>query len=91
MISEFFFGLATFFVDWLADMFGEWSPPPEFTQARDSVQDLLSGFSSVGVWVNWTVLAACVAVSVLSWGSVFLIKFIRAVVAHVPVFGGSGD
>lgn len=75
----------------LADLFGEWEPPDELVNASDGARGLMSNMAGMGAWVEWTVLAACVAVQVAIWGSVVGIKLVRAVVAHIPGFGGAGD
>ena len=91
MIAEFFMSLAAGFVDWLAGLFGEWEPPAALVDMSDSIGYLWGQFASLGVWVDWGVLAACVAAALTTWAVVVGIKLVRAVVAHVPVFGGAGD
>lgn len=91
MIVEWLVGLATSVAGWIADLFGEWTPPPELTGMVDGVRDFLAGMVGLGVWINWPVLAGCVAVAVTAWSSVLVIKLARAVAAHIPLFGGAGD
>jgi len=91
MISKWFLVLAVGIVEWLAGVFGVWDPPRILIDMSDGVADLLPQFASLGVWVDWAVIGACVAASVATWGIVLLIKLIRAVAAHIPAFGGAGD
>ncbi|WP_137878070.1 hypothetical protein [Microbacterium sp. 4NA327F11] len=91
MITEWFGSLVVQFLDWLATVFGPWTPPTELTDAVSAVNGLIASFSSVGVWVDWTVLGSCVVASIGVWVVVVGIKIVRAVVAHIPAFGGAGD
>ncbi|WP_449280968.1 hypothetical protein [Leucobacter sp.] len=91
MISEFFANLAVWFVEWLASVFGEWTPPAAFTEAKTTMAELLAGFASLGVWVNWAVLGVCMLTAIAAWAVVLGIKLVRAIVAHIPVIGGAGD
>lgn len=79
------------FVGMLGDTFGPWEPPAQLTDGAAGVNDVLQSFTGMGVWVEWPVLAGCVAVQVGVWLSVLLIKLARAIAAHVPAFGGAGD
>lgn len=91
MISEFFVTLFGSVVGWIADLLGPWNPPPELLDASKSVNGLIHSFAGMGAWVNWTVLGACVAAAVGTWLVVVGIKLVRAVLAHIPAFGGAGD
>jgi hypothetical protein len=91
VISEWFMNMAAGFVEWLASLFGEWEPPTQLTDMADSAGYLVGQFASLGVWVNWPVLIGCVAASVAVWTVVVGIKLLRAVVAHLPEWGGAGD
>lgn len=91
MIVEFFLGIAQWFVEWIASLFGEWTPPAELLDATSGVSAVLGGIAGMGVWIEWTVLGACVAVQVGVWAVVLGIKLVRALLAHVPLFGGAGD
>ncbi len=91
MISEWFLNLAAGFVGWLAGLFGEWTPPAELTDMAGSAGYLMGQFASLGVWVNWPVVIGCVTASVGVWAVVVGIKLVRAVAAHIPLFGGAGD
>lgn len=91
MIAEWFLQLAAGFVGWLADLFGPWEPPDVLTDPDSGVKSLLEGMAGIGAWVDWGVLALCISVSLGVWAAVFGIKLVRAVLAHVPLVGGSGD
>ena len=54
------------------------------------IEGLVSQFASIGVWIDWAAigLACGLAISV---GLVCLtIKAVRALLAHIPQFGGAG-
>lgn len=91
MISEFFLNLAATFAVWVADLFPEWTPPTQLTDAASGMSSLLSTFSGIGAWVSFPVIGACVTAAVGTWAVVLVIKIIRAALAHVPAFGGAGD
>lgn len=91
MITEWFVWIAEQFVGWLAEMFGEWTPPPEMASAATTINALLEGMAGFGVWVDFGVLATCVGIAVGVWTTVIIIKLARAIAAHVPLFGGAGD
>lgn len=91
MITEFFLNLAAGFVGWLAGLFGNWQPPQMLLDMADTVGFIVGMFADLGVWVDWVVLGACVAAAVASWALVLGIKMVRALAAHIPAFGGSGD
>lgn len=91
MISEWFLGLMAGFVGMLGDAFGPWEPPKQLTDGADGVNGVLQSFTGMGVWVEWPVLSACVAVQVGVWLTVLVIKLVRAIAAHVPAVGGAGD
>lgn len=91
MITEWFVNLYSWFVQWVASVFGPWTPPAELTDASSTLNGILGGFASVGVWIDWGVLGACVLVQIGTWVAVVGIKLIRALLAHFPLFGGAGD
>lgn len=91
MITEWFLELVAGVLGWLADAFGEWEPPQELVDASAGVNGFLANFSGLGAWVSWPVLASCVAAALLVWLTVVGIKLVRAIVAHIPAFGGAGD
>lgn len=91
MIVEWFLDLCAGVLGMLADAFGPWEPPTELVDASEGVNGLLTNWSGMSVWVEWTVLAACVGVQIAVWAGVVGIKGIRAIAAHIPQFGGAGD
>ena len=70
MISEFFVNLAVGFVQWLAGLFGTWTPPTQLTQMATSANGLVATFSSLGVWVDWGVLGGCVTAAIATYNMV---------------------
>lgn len=90
MISEFFLDVAVNFILWLAGLFGTWTPPAELQNAVDVVDNVMSGFHGVGVWVEWGVVAACMAAASLTWAIVFGMRVVMRLASHVPLVGGAG-
>ena len=91
MVTEWIVNLATSFVQWLASLFPAWDPPSQLTGMTTAVNSILGTLSGFGVWVDFTTLNSCVLAAVGVWAVVLAIKLIRAVIAHVPQFGGAGD
>lgn len=88
MIIEWLLDLVIGVVDWFFGLFDGWeipdlSPPPE-------IASLLSFLDGMGVWVPWAVIGVSITAVLGVWGVMFLIKIVRQVLAHVPLFGGSG-
>lgn len=90
MIAEYFGQLAVDFVVFLSNLFGDYQIPPELTSARGTMLVLLESSVGLGVWVDWNVLGLVMAAVGLVYGIGLSIRLIRAVVAHVPQFGGAG-
>lgn len=90
MISEWFLDTSASFTEWLADLFGEWTPPEFMSDPQGVLGSLLAMFVGLGGWVDWTVLGVCLTAVIAAFVVGFTIKLVRAVVAHVPLFGGAG-
>jgi len=90
VITEFFFGLATSVIGWIAGLFPEWEETEAFAGVTAVIAELFGWFVGLGIWVDWAVLSSCVALQLLVTGVVFAIKGLRAAASHIPFFGGSG-
>lgn len=91
MLVEWFLTFCATILGLIAGLFGAWDAPAELLNATGAARDLLTQFASVGVWINWPVLNGCITATVITWATVLLIRLARAVLAHFPAFGGSGD
>jgi hypothetical protein len=91
VISEWFVTLFQGLIAWVGDLFPSWDPPAAMLGLASTMQGLMDAFVGLGVWVDWGVLSTCVGIQVSTWLIVLGIKLIRAVVAHIPEFGGAGD
>lgn len=91
MIVEKLLDLVGWIVGAVADLFGPWTPPDELVDASKSINGLLTNMAGLGAWMNWGVLAGCVATATAAWGVVVGIKLVRAIAAHIPFLGGAGD
>lgn len=89
MIVEWWIGVVSSFVDWVASLFPTWSAPD--LDPSSGIGQVVSAGASLGNWVPWTVLLFCVGVVVAAWLVTLGIKIVRALIAHVPEFGGAGD
>jgi len=86
-LCQFGIGVASTVVGWFP-------PQPAVTgvvvTAGNYLQPIMDGAGSMGVWVPWPVIAACLLVVVPCFLASFLFKAARAVAAHIPLVGGAG-
>lgn len=90
MIVEWILDLVEGFVTWFLGLFDSLELPEWMTTPPPEVLSFFSMMTSMGVWVPWGVLAAVLGVVLTVYAAAFLIKLIRQILAHVPMFGGSG-
>lgn len=90
MITEWLVGMVEDLLIFIANLMPSWSPG-EMAGARSTLMGLLETFGGFGVWIDWTLLGVCMAAVVGAWAVAVGTKLIRALLAHVPQFGGSGD
>lgn len=91
MIVEFFTGLGVNIAIWLASFFPtDWEVPEFLLTFDQTVNGLLAMLTGVSVWVDWTVAITCVSVVMATWVIALGVKVVRALIAHVPQFGGAG-
>lgn len=90
MILEWLLTIGTSVSGWIADLFPIWNVPAALSSPQSAVASVMSNFVGLGSWVSWPILIGCVAAVLGTWLVMFTIKLIRAVIAHVPQFGGAG-
>lgn len=89
MIVEWLIGIASNIVTWLSEDVLTW----EGAQPRDvwgDIEGMVAQFASIGVWIDWAAVSAAVALAIGVWLVCLTIKAIRALLAHIPQFGGAG-
>ena len=90
MITDWLLDVAVNIVTWFLGLIPPLDLDPSLTsgEAFQVLADLVEGF---GVWVSWPVLVVCVGAVAGTWVIGVGAKGIRALIAHVPQVGGSGD
>lgn len=88
MIIEWFLDLVMTVVDWFFSLFEGWELPD--LSPPDELLTLYSVISGSGVWVPWAAIALSVGSVIGVWVVMFIVKVIRQLLAHVPLFGGAG-
>ena len=89
MIIEWLVTLAVNIVTWLSEEVLTW----EGIQPVDiwgHVEGMVAQFASIGVWIDWPAVSTAVGLAIGVWLVCLGIKAIRALIAHIPQFGGSG-
>lgn len=91
MVVEWLTTIAMQFGAMVAGLFPDFEMPAWIGTARDEMFAVLAANAGLGVWIPMDALKICVAatVSVYVLGPL-LIRLVRAAIAHIPQFGGSG-
>jgi hypothetical protein len=91
LIPDFFLGLAFGFTEWILSFF------PQMTEAEgmivtasNGLTSIILGASSLGIWVPWGTIAACLGITTGAYIAMFILKIIRVLAAHIPLIGGKG-
>lgn len=90
MIVEWLLDLADGFVAWFFRLFDGLDVPEWIAGPPAYVYDFFGTLHSLGVWVPWFVMSSVAAVVLTVYGVGFIVKIVKQVLAHVPVFGGAG-
>lgn len=90
MIVEWLFDLVATVVDWFFSLFNGLEVPSWLSTPPSDLALFVSNFSSMGVWVPWDILAAVISAVVAAYASLFIVKLVKQVAAHIPGFGGAG-
>lgn len=90
MIIEFFLGLVT----WIGELVIGMMPPDQSGEMVTVAADALSGVVSLGsglsAWIPWAVIGVAGALVGSAYSTLFVVKIIRQLAAHIPQFGGTG-
>lgn len=90
MIIEWIVNVACGFASWVGSLTGGWEPPSWMTDAHSGLVTMLQSFAGFGVWVDWVAIGICVPTLLAVWVATVGVRLLRAIVAHIPLFGGSG-
>jgi len=90
VITEWFAEIAMDFAIWIASLFPEWEVPVWMEDTRGAMVTFLESSVGLGVWVDWSALGICLTAVGVAYVAGLTIRLIRAILAHVPQFGGSG-
>lgn len=91
MITEFLVQLGVWVFGWTAEQL------PQFNEvegvvvtANTYLGPIADGMASLSAWVPWEVAALCVPLVAGVYLTSLVVKLGRAVLSHVPFFGGAG-
>lgn len=90
MITEALVGVGTWFGGWIVGLFPEWNPPAWLYEVPAMFSTAFGMVSGLGVWFDWQALGVVVGSVVAAYVIGFLVRLTRAVIAHIPQFGGGG-
>lgn len=90
MIVEWLISVGAAISEWFAGLFPTDAPPAFVTEFGSLMTTLLDNLDGVAVWADWIFVLGVVSAVLGVWVTGVLIKFIRAVAAHIPFFGGAG-
>lgn len=89
MVTELLLAVAQLIATWVQGLF----PPLPTDNLLDGLVQLATIGQYVGslsVWVNWLALAAQVAFVLGTYFTFLGVRIARALIGHVPLFGGNG-
>lgn len=89
MIIEFLYGIGNFISVWVLG----WLPhiPDEAAFAMSQPLYAIGSYmGSLRSWVNWPLVATQVGLVLGLYFTFMALKIVRALISHVPFFGGSG-
>lgn len=90
MITEALVRVALGFVAWVATLFPDWQLPDWVSSMQETELQLLQTYHGLGVWVDWAAMGWAISAVAATYGIGFGIRMVRALLAHIPQFGGSG-
>lgn len=90
MIVEWLLDLVEIVVGWVMGLFDGLEIPDAVSNPTGTFSTLVGQAAGMGVWVPWAVIAGAVVASLGVWLVGFIIKAVKQVLAHVPLFGGAG-
>lgn len=90
MITEALVGVGASLVGWIVGLFPDWDPPAWMVETPVKYRGLFEGFADMGVWIDWVALGLVIGTVVTAYVAGFVVRMVRAIVAHIPQFGGGG-
>jgi len=91
VIVEYFFQLASGMGTWLFGLLPDTSAATNLVvQSNNAFAPIMAGAASLGAWMPWGTLGLVFPIVIGFYIGAFLVKVLRQLFTHVPVFGGSG-
>lgn len=75
---------------WVAGLFPDWTLPSELTDPNGLLGSVFALGTGLGPFVDWGFVTAVGAIPLAFWALMLSIKAIRALISHIPLFGGKG-
>lgn len=90
MIIEWLAKVGIGIASWVVTLFPEIELPEILVDLDDHINGLFAYGEGLGAFVAWPVIGAIAAIPLLAWAGGLLFKAVRALLAHIPLFGGKG-
>lgn len=90
MIVEWLLSVGAAISEWVASLMPPVEIPDEIVNVDDSINDLFALGSGLGAWVDWALCAIVLGIPLTIWVVGLSVRALRALIAHVPFFGGGG-
>lgn len=87
-------GIMTVAIGFVSTVLGWFPQQPAVAQvvvsAGGYLTPIVAGAASLGCWIPWGVIVACMVIVVPLYLGSFGFKILRAVVSYLPLIGGAG-
>lgn len=90
MIIEWLLEISAGFLEWVGSLLPPIDLPSWVENPFMGLQWVVEAAAGWGVWVNVPIVAGVAAVVIGVFGTTFVVKLVRVLIAHVPFFGGRG-
>lgn len=90
MIVEWLIAVGSGFAKWIATLFPVLDIPPSFETVDDQIESLIESADGLSPWVDWGFVSLVLAIPLVVWVAGLVLRAVRALIAHIPFFGGKG-
>jgi hypothetical protein len=90
VIIEWLVQVASGFWGWIANLFPDWTLPPELANPNGLLGQIMSFGRGLEPFVNWTLVGIIGAIPLAVWGIGIAAKLVLKLVSHLPFIGGNG-
>lgn len=90
MITEYFFGLGTTIVAFLAGLLPDGDLPAFFTDFSGQLAGMFKAINGLGAWAPFAYMGIVLGIVWSTYGVCFLVKLGLRAMSHAPVSGGAG-